>query len=230
MDFIVGLHVTFRKHDSIWVIVDRLAKYAHFIPVHTKYGSKKYVKLYISHILCLHGVPNTIVSDQGTQFVNRFWEQLHTSLGTTLIRSLAYHPQKDGQTERVNQILEDILRSCVLTSGKNWDEHLPLAEFSYNNSYQESIEMSPFEALYGRSCRTPLNWSESGERIIYGSELVAQAEKKVRVIQAILKKVQSRQISYANKRHRPLKFEKGIMFIFVSLLLKMFNVSASRET
>lgn len=182
MDFIVGLPPTVRKHDSIWVIVDRLTKSAHFIPVHTKYSSKKYVELYIARILCLHGVPETIVSDRGTQFVNRFWKQLHASLGTTLIRSSAYHPQTDGQTERVNQVLEDMLRACVFIEGKNWDDHLPLVEFSYNNSYQESLKMSPFEALYRRSCRTPLNWSESGERIVYGTDFVAQAEEKVRVI------------------------------------------------
>ena len=157
MDFIVGLPSTSRKHDSIWVIVDRLTKSAHFLPVHTRYETKQYAKLYISRIMCLHGVPKTIISDRGSQFVARFWEQLHASLGTKLIRSSAYHPATDGQTERVNQILEDMLRACVLNHGGNWDEYLPYAEFSYNNSYQESVKMSPFEALYGRSCRTPLN-------------------------------------------------------------------------
>ena len=209
MDFIVGLPPTFRKHDSIWVIVDRLTKSAHFIPVHTTYVIKQYAELYISRVLCLHGVPKTIISDRGTQFLSRFWEHLHDSLGTELIKGSAYHPETDGQTERLNQVVEDMLRACVLTSGKNWDEHLPLAEFSYNNSYHESIGMSPFEALYGRSCRTPLNWSESGERIIFGSDLVTQAEEKVRVIHEHLKRAKSRQISYANKHRRPLTFEKG---------------------
>ena len=134
MDFIVGLQNTSRKHDSIWVVVDRLTKSAHFIPVHTRYSVKQYVELYISRILCLHGVLNTIILDRGPQFIARFWEQLHTYLGTTLIRSSAYHPATDGQTERVNQILEDMLRACVLTHGGNWDKYLPHAEFSYNNS------------------------------------------------------------------------------------------------
>ena len=89
MDFIVGLPMTPRKHDSIWVIVDRLTKSAHFIPVHTNYKTKQYEDLYISRILCLHGVPKTIISDRGAQFVSRFWEQLHESLGTKLIRSSA---------------------------------------------------------------------------------------------------------------------------------------------
>ena len=118
MDFIVGLPPTFRKHDSIWVIVDRLTKSAHFIPVHTTYVIKQYAELYISRVLCLHGVPKTIISDRGTQFLSRFWEHLHGSLGTELIKGSAYHPETDGQTERLNQVVEDMLRACVLTSGR----------------------------------------------------------------------------------------------------------------
>jgi hypothetical protein len=102
--------------------------------------------------VCLHGLPRTIVFDRGAQIVARFWEQLQESLGTKLIRSSAYHPQIDGQTERVNQILEDMLRACVINCGKNWDKYLSLAEFAYNNNYQSSLKMAPFEALYGRRC------------------------------------------------------------------------------
>jgi transposase InsO family protein len=108
----------------------------------------------------LHGLPQTIVSDRGAQFIAKFWEQLQESLGTKLIRSLAYHPQIDGQTERVNQIFEDMLRAYAVDYGKNWDKCLSLAELSYNNSYQSSLKMASFEALYGRRCRTPLNWIE----------------------------------------------------------------------
>ena len=114
MDFIVGLPRTQKGYDSIWVIVDRLTKSAHFLPVKTIYRAKKYAELYMDRILCLHGVPKTIISDRGTQFVARFWEQLHACLGTHLIRSSTYHPQTDGQTERVNQIVEDMLRAYVL--------------------------------------------------------------------------------------------------------------------
>jgi len=157
MDFIVGLPKTSKGYDSIWVIVDRLTKSAHFLLVKTIYRAHHYTELYISRILSLHGVPRTIISDRGAQFVARFWEQFHSALGTQLIRSSAYHPQTDGQTERINQILEDMLRAYVLSYSKKWDECLPLVEFSYNNSYQESIQMAPFESLYGRRCRTPLN-------------------------------------------------------------------------
>jgi hypothetical protein len=134
MDFIVGLSLTARKFDSIWVIVDQLTKSAHFIPVDTNYRVEKYAEIYIAHVLYLHGVPKTIILDRGSQFVARFWEQLHAYLGTHLIHSSAYHPQMDGQIERVNQILEDMLRACVMEHPGSWDKNLPWAEFFYNNS------------------------------------------------------------------------------------------------
>jgi transposase InsO family protein len=108
---------TSQKHDSIWVIIDRLTKTAHFLPVHTTYSAKKYAEVYLDQIFRLHGVPKTISSDQGAQFIARFWEQLEYALGTKLIQSSAYHPQTDGQTERVNQILEDMLRACIIHYG-----------------------------------------------------------------------------------------------------------------
>jgi hypothetical protein len=195
MDFIVGLPLTARKFDSIWVIVDRHTKSAHFIPVHTKYRVEKYAEIYVARVLCLHGVPKTIVSDRGSQFVAHFWEQLHTSLGTHLIHSLAYHPQMDGQTARVNQILEDMLRACVMEYPGSWDKNLSWAEFSYNNSYQESLKMAPFELLYGWQCRTPLNWIEPGEKAIFGPDIVVEAEATVRRIQENLKVAKLRQES-----------------------------------
>jgi hypothetical protein len=186
MDFVVGLPNTSQKHDSIWVIIDRFTKTAHFLPVHTTYSAKKYAEVYLDQIVRLHGVPKT------TQFIARFWEQLQSALGTKLIRSSAYHPQTDGQTKRVNQILEDLLRACIIHYGTSWDKCLALVEFSYNNSYQSILQMAPFEVLYGQRCRTPLSWSETGERQIFGPDLVTEAEDKVKLIQANLKAAQSR--------------------------------------
>jgi transposase InsO family protein len=120
-----------------------------FIPVKTTYSVAKLAKLYMSRIVCLHGVPKKIVSDRGSQFTSMFWEKLHESMDTKLNFSSAYHPQTDGQTDRTNQILEDMLRACALKYGKGWDKSLPYTKFSYNNSYQASIKMTPFEALYG---------------------------------------------------------------------------------
>jgi hypothetical protein len=149
-NFIVGLPHTQASYDSIWVIVDRLIKVAHFIPIKMAYSAAKLVELYMSWIVCLHGVPKKIVSDWGSQFTFKFWEKLHESMDRKLNFSSTYDPQIDGQMEWINQILEDMLRACALKYGKIWDKSLPYAEFSYNNSYQVSLEMAPYEALYGR--------------------------------------------------------------------------------
>jgi transposase InsO family protein len=157
MDFIIRIPRSSRGHDSIWVIVDYLTKVAHFLPVKTTDHGRKLADLYISQIVSLHGVPKTIVSDRCPQFTSCFWKKLHEAMGTKLSFNTAYHPQTGGQTERVNHILEDMLRACVLAYGTKWEDFLPFTEFSYNNSYQASLQMAPIEALYGRKCRTPLN-------------------------------------------------------------------------
>jgi transposase InsO family protein len=133
----------------------------------------------MSRIVCLHGVLKKIVSDRGTQFTLKFWERLHETLDTQLCFSSAYHPQTDGQTERVNQILEEMLRACALQYGRSWDKSLPYAEFSYNNNYQQSLKMAPFEMLYGRWCRTLLFWSEARERKVFGPDILQEAENQV---------------------------------------------------
>ena len=118
---------------------------AHFILVKTTYTSAKLTKIYMTRIVCLHGVPRTIISDRGTQFTSKFWHQLHQTLGTRLEFSTTFHLQMNGQTERVNKILEDMLRACALDYGSSWDDNLPYAEFSYNNSYQASLKMAPLK-------------------------------------------------------------------------------------
>jgi transposase InsO family protein len=132
--------------------VDRLTKLAHFIPIKTTYSAPQLAELYMSSIVCLHGVLKKIVSYRGTQFTSNFLERFHETFDTQLRFSFAYHLQIDGQTERVNQILKDLLRACALQYGRASDKSLSYAEFSYNNSYQESLKMAPFEMLYGRRC------------------------------------------------------------------------------
>ncbi|WVZ64657.1 hypothetical protein U9M48_014151 [Paspalum notatum var. saurae] len=207
MDFIVGLPRTQKGYDSIWVIIDRLTKSAHFLPVKTHYTAATYAEIYISRIVSLHGVPQTITSDRGSLFVS-FLGAIANCPWNQIDSESAYHPQTSDQVQRVNQILEDMLRACALTYSTKWDECLPLAEFAYNNSYQKSLEMAPFEALYGRRCRTPLNWSEAGERVTFGPDLVTRAEEQVKFIHSNLKRAQSRQKSYSDKRRRPLAFEE----------------------
>jgi transposase InsO family protein len=149
------------------------------------------------------------VSDRGTQFTSKFWERLHETLDTQLRFSSTYHPQTNGQTERVNQILEDMLRACVMQYGRSWDKSLPYAEFSYNNSYQESLKIAPFEMLCGRRCRTPLFWSETGEQKVFGPDILQEAEKEVHMVRENLRVMQSRQKSYIDHRRRELRFEAG---------------------
>jgi transposase InsO family protein len=141
----------------------------------------------MSWIVCLHGVPKKIVSDRGTQFTSNFWERLHETLDTQLWFSSTYHPQTNGQTKRVNQILEDMLRACALQYGRSWDKSLSYADFSYNNSYQEILKMAPFEMLYGRRCRTPLFCCETGEEKVFGPSILQEAEKQVRMVRENLR-------------------------------------------
>jgi hypothetical protein len=217
MDFIVRLPRTQSGYDSIWVIVDRLTKVAHFIPVKTSYSGPQLAELYMSRIVCLHGVPKKIVSDRGTQFTSRFWEKLHEALDTQLHFSFAYHLQTDGQTERVNQILEDMLRACDLQYGRSWDKSLSYAEFFYNNSYQENLKMAPFKMLYGRRCRTLLFWNEMGERKVFRPDLLEEAEKEVCMVRENLHVAQSRQKSYTDHRRRELSFEvRDFVYLKVS--------------
>ncbi|KAA3490754.1 DNA/RNA polymerases superfamily protein [Gossypium australe] len=209
MDFVSGLPLTASKKDAVWVIVDRLTKSAHFIPVRMDFSLQKLAKLYVSEIVRLHGVPTSIISDRDPRFTSRFWKALHQALGTRLDFSTAFHPQSDGQSERVIQILEDMLRGCVLDFRGSWEEFLPLAEFAYNNSYQASIQMAPYEALYGRKCRTPTCWTELGERQILGPELVTETEDKVKVIRSRLKEASDRQKSYADLKRKEMEYAVG---------------------
>ena len=189
--------------------MDRLTNSAHFLPLRNGYKAESLARLYVKEIVRLHEVPVTIVSDRDFKFVARFWRGLHEAMGTKLNFSTAFHPQTDGQTERTNQTLEDMLRSCVMDFGGSWDEHLHLVEFSYNNSYHSSIGVAPFEALYGRKCRSPLCWDEVGERQLLGPELVQQTVEKIHVIRDRMKAAQSRQKSYADKGRRNVEFKEG---------------------
>ncbi|GJR54061.1 putative reverse transcriptase domain-containing protein [Tanacetum coccineum] len=166
MDFITKLPRSKSGHDTIWVIVDRLTKSAHFLAIREDYSTEKLAKIYVDEIVARHGVPVSIISDRDGRFTSRCWQTVQKALGTRLDMSTAYHPQTDGQSERTIQTLEDMLRACVIDFGGSWDVHLPLAEFSYNNSYHSSIRCASFEALYGRKCRSPVLWAEDLEIIL----------------------------------------------------------------
>ncbi|EOX93994.1 DNA/RNA polymerases superfamily protein [Theobroma cacao] len=207
MDFVLGLPRTQSGKDAIWVIVDRLTKSAHFLAIHSTYSIERLARLYIDEVVRLHGVPISIVSDRDPRFTSRFWPKFQEALGTKLRFSTSFHPQTDGQSERTIQTLEDMLRACVIDFIGSWDRHLPLVEFAYNNSFQSSIGMAPYEALYGRKCRTPLCWDEVGERKLVNVELIDLTNDKVKVIQERLKTTQDRQKNYSDKRRKDLEFE-----------------------
>ena len=209
MDFVTGLPKVSQGLDAIWVIVDRLTKSAHFLPIRENFSLERLAGMYINEIVRLHGMPVSIVSDRDPRFTSRFWISLQKAMGTELRFSSAYHPQTDGQSERTIQTLEDLLRLCVLDFKGSWDKYLPLVEFSYNNSYQASIGMAPFEALYGRKCRSPICWNEVGEAKLLGPELVRLTTEKIQMIRQRIQTAQERQKSYADLHRRDESFNVG---------------------
>ena len=164
-------------------------------------------KLYESKIFRLHEIPLSIVFDRDPWFISRIWKELQSALGTRLNFCTVFHPQIDGQSERVIQVLEDMLQCCMLDFPGSWDMYIPLMEFAYNNSYQSSIGMAPYEALYGRKCRTPVCWTELNEHKVIGPNIVKETKEKVRVIQQRLKVASDRQKSYADLKRQNIEYE-----------------------
>ncbi|GKE44797.1 putative reverse transcriptase domain-containing protein, partial [Tanacetum coccineum] len=213
MDFVSGLPRTPSGYDTIWVIVDRLTKSAHFLPMKKMDSMEKLTRLYLKEIVCRYGVPVSIISDRDSHFSSNFWRSLQKALGTNLDMSTAYRPQTDGQSEMTIQTLEDMLRACVIDFGSSWDHHLPLVEFSYNNSYHTSIKSAPYEALYGRKYRSPVCWSKGGDSQLTSPELIRDTTKKIIQIKNRLLTARSRQKSYADRRLKSLEFEVGDMVL-----------------
>jgi len=209
MDFITGLPQTRKNHDSIMVVVDKLSKEAHFIPVHSTYKAVQIAHLFMQNVFRLHGLPKVIISDRDVKFTSTFWRTLFAELGTQLNFSTAYHPQTDGQTERVNQVLEDMLRAYVMTKPTQWEEYLHLVEFAYNNGYHTSTQLSPFEVLYGRKCRTPSSWGGPEDKLSLGPEMLKEMEDMVKKVRANLKAAQDRQKSFADRKRRFKEYQIG---------------------
>eukprot|EP00253_Pinus_taeda_P032776 PITA_32776 len=176
MDFITGFPKSKKNNDSIMVVVDKLSKSSNFIPVQSTYRAAQIANVFMQNISKLHRLPKTIISNCDVKFTSVFWRTLFEGLGTQLNFSTAYHPQTDGQTERVNQVVEDMLRSYVMQQPTRWEEYLHLVEFAYNNGYHASLRMSPFEVLYGRKCRTPSSWGGPEDRLLLGPEMLEEME------------------------------------------------------
>ncbi|GJZ64864.1 putative reverse transcriptase domain-containing protein [Tanacetum coccineum] len=178
-DFVTKLPKTSQGYDTIWVIVDRLTKSAIFTPMRETDQLDKLARLYLKEVVTRHGIPVSIICNRDPRFASNFWRSLQSALGTNLDMSTAYHPQTDGQSERTIQTLEDMLRACAIDFGKGWVNHLPLVEFSYNNSYHASIKAAPFEALYVES------------------------------IKQRMQAARDRQKSYADLKRKPMEFQVG---------------------
>ncbi|GJR68964.1 putative reverse transcriptase domain-containing protein [Tanacetum coccineum] len=209
MDFVTKLPKSSQGYDTIWVIVDRLTKSAIFVPMRETDPMDKLARMYLKEVVTRHGIPVSIICDRDPRFASNFWRSLQNALGTNLDMSTAYHPQIDGQSERTIQTLEDMLRACVIDFGKGWVNHLPLVEFSYNNSYHASIKAAPFEALYGRKCRSPVCWTEVGEAQILGPELIQETTEKIVQIKQRMQAARDRQKSYADLKRKPMDFQVG---------------------
>ncbi|GJT12282.1 putative reverse transcriptase domain-containing protein [Tanacetum coccineum] len=182
MDFVTKIFKTANGYDTIWVIVDRLTKYAHFLPMRENDPMEKLMKLYMKEVVTRHGVHVSVISDRDGRFTSLFWQALHKALGTRLDMSTTYHPETDGQSERTIQTLEDMLRACVLDFGKNWDRHLPLVEFSYN---------------------------KVGDAQLTVPAIIHETTEKIVQIKSRIQAARYRQKSYANIRRKPMVFQVG---------------------
>ncbi|GKE39212.1 putative reverse transcriptase domain-containing protein [Tanacetum coccineum] len=165
--------------------------------------------MYLKEVVTRHGIHVSIICDRDLRFSSNFWRSLQNALGTNLDMSTAYHPQTDGQSERTIQTLEDMIRAYAIDFGKGWVNHLPLVEFSYNNSYHASIKAAPFEELYGRKCRSPVCWIEVGEAQILGPELIQETTEKIFQIKQRMQAARDRQKSYADLKRKPMEFQVG---------------------
>ncbi|GJU99726.1 putative reverse transcriptase domain-containing protein [Tanacetum coccineum] len=209
MDFVTKLPKSTQSHDIIWVIVDRLTKSTIFIPMRENDPMEKLAMTYLKELVTRHGIHVSIICDRDPRFSSNFWKSLQKALGTNLDMSIAYHSETDRKRERTIQTLEDMLRACVIDFGNGWVKHLPLVEFSYNNSYHASINATPFEALYGRKCRSPVCWVEVGEVQLTGPDLVQETTEKVIQIKQRIQAARDRQKSYADLKRKPMEFQVG---------------------
>eukprot|EP00253_Pinus_taeda_P035049 PITA_35049 len=163
----------------------------------------------MQNIFRLLGLSKTTISDHDVKFSSVFWKTLFAELGTQLNFSTAYHPQTDGQTERVNQVVEGMLRAYVMQQPTKWEEYLHLVEFSYNNIYHTSLQMSPFEVLYGRKCHTPSSWGGPEDKFMLGPEMLKEMEEMVKKVRSNLKALQDRQKNFADRKRRFKEFQVG---------------------
>ncbi|KAJ0895862.1 putative nucleotidyltransferase, Ribonuclease H [Helianthus annuus] len=215
MDFITNLPLSNGK-SAIWVIVDRFSKFAHFIPLPPHYGAVMLATLFLQNVYRLHGFPKSIVTDRDPIFLSKFWKELFKQVGTKLKFSTAYHPQTDGQTEVVNRCLQNFLRSFAGDEPRAWSKYLYLAEYWYNTSHHSSINMSPFQALYGQPIPEAIRYKpEMSDNPSIDFTLKEMQRLRV-VLKQNLKRAQQRMSSLANEHRMDKEFQIGDM-VFLKL-------------
>ena len=220
MDLITGLPVTARGHDATYVVVDRLSKMLHFIPTTKTVTAPQLAQLFIDNIFRIHGLPKAIISDRDPRFTGHFWTALFKNLGTSLKMSTAFHPQTDGQTERANRTLEEMLRAYVNRRGDDWDKYLPLLEFAYNNSRQASTLHSPFYLNYGRHPFTPSFNCTPLSTTPAADDFSTRMARTLDEAKANLEIAQARQAVQANKHRTSMEFKEGDMVLLATKHLK----------
>jgi hypothetical protein len=162
------------------VVIDKLSKSAHFIPIKSTFKAINIVEIFMKEIFRLHGISKMVISDRDIKFTSSFWKELFAGINTNFNFSMSYHPKMDGQTERTNQIIEDMLRMYVRTKLNKWEDYLHLVEFAYNNGYQTLAKLSPFEILYGKKCTTPISWDNSTDILMVGLDTLQEMENMVK--------------------------------------------------
>nr|GEU82759.1 putative reverse transcriptase domain, ribonuclease H-like domain, aspartic peptidase domain protein [Tanacetum cinerariifolium] len=207
-DFVTKLPKMATGQDTIWVIVNRLTKFAHFLLMKETNSMEKLTRQYLKEVISRHGVPISIISDQDSRFTSHFWQSVQEALGTRFDMSTTYYPQTDGQSKRTIQMLEDMLHACMINFKKGWDIHLPFVEFSYNN-YHTSIKVAPFMALYCCKCRSQICWAEVGDSQLTGPEIVHEMTKKIIQIKSQIQAAHDCQKRYADVRRKTLEFQVG---------------------
>ncbi|MCO5590556.1 hypothetical protein L7F22_044527 [Adiantum nelumboides] len=227
MDFVTGLPIVQEGYGSIMVVVDMLTKVAHLLPVKKTYTASDISQLFVKEIFRLHGLPKRIISDRDAKFTSKFWKALFEALGTQLHFSLAYHPQSDGQIERANHVVEDILRAYCSREPKKWIQFLPLVEFAYNSSFHTSIGMSPFNALYGHECVSPLNFSDPTIRVEASKKMLEEMEEQTKAIRQDIQVAKDRQKHYADQKRSYRTFKQRDK-VFLRVRQNISNLSLGK--
>ena len=212
MGLITALPKTKRGHDAILVVVDKLSKMAHFVATHTSVTAPELARLFYSEVVRHHGIPLSIISDRDARFTSNFWRSLWQQTGTKLAMSTSYHPETDGQTERMNRTLEDMLRSYTNYEQNDWDDKLVPAEIAYNNSVQASTGYSPYFLNYGQHPNLPIVSAIPKDKMSSNptaNDLMADVTEAIQKAKQNIQAAQQRQSHYANEKRREVVFKKG---------------------